>query len=398
MFLKYGVSADGQLVYINQIPRGRTELHCPYCNGLLLAKKGDIKEHHFAHAGETCRQVSRDPDAIALPVFDRFDLYLSAKDIEELRYMRNSNRAPTSHRGMQLVDRGLIKKNEFARNGRGQWELTNVGKIPFGDLSLMLFNDYQEARLAERHAEIEEAARLAHRQRRADFETLHIDLMLYRAQWRRVLSTSLYFLRIISPALPDLYKVGVTIRPISERVSEIKSDLLPVLGQIEIEVLGVWEHRGNVELYFKHRYELNQHQIDDLTEYFIFQDVKPVLRDLRRMKPKEMSSLEKEVLTGQPTSIERSIVEETTRRAAEEQRQAKRQAISQGMQAAKEAGQHVGRPKGGESDEEFFSKPHIAAVIQALDSGLSQRKAAKAAGVSLDTVIRVVQRRKQIQG
>jgi len=398
MFLQYGVSSDGQLVYINQVPRGQTGLHCPYCNGLLLAKKGAIKEYHFAHAGETCRQVSRDPNAIALPAFDKFDLSLRAKDYSALQYIRNTGFAPNGYTGVWLEEKGLAQFNRYSRGGKGQWELTNIGKIPFGDLSLSLFNDYQEARFAERHTEIEQAAQLAYSQHRADFDTLLTDLKLYRAQWRRVLSTSLYFLHIQSPSLPDLYKIGVTTRAIRDRVAEVKGDLLPLIGQVDITVLETWDHRGNVELYFKHRYSPQQHPLAPFTEYFIFPDVKPILRDLRRMKPKEFTPLEREVLDGLPTAIERQIAEENTLRITLEKRRARRQAIAQGMQVAREQGKHVGRPAGKETDEEFFSKPSIAAVIRALDAGLSQRQAAKEAGVSLNTVIRVVQRRKQAQG
>lgn len=39
--------------------------------------------------------------------------------------------------------------------------------------------------------------------------------------------------------------------------------------------------RGNVALSFKHRYYLEQRQLDSLTEYFAFADVRPVLQDLK---------------------------------------------------------------------------------------------------------------------
>ncbi|WP_445305243.1 MULTISPECIES: hypothetical protein [unclassified Microcoleus] len=37
--------------------RGKTNLACLYCGGGLTAKKGSVKEHHFAHTGETCKPV-----------------------------------------------------------------------------------------------------------------------------------------------------------------------------------------------------------------------------------------------------------------------------------------------------------------------------------------------------
>ena len=52
-WLRYGVNSESVLVVIEDVPSGKTELNCPYCGGSLTARKGRIKEHHFAHAEET---------------------------------------------------------------------------------------------------------------------------------------------------------------------------------------------------------------------------------------------------------------------------------------------------------------------------------------------------------
>jgi hypothetical protein len=49
MWLKYGVSQDNALVSIEDVPSGKTFLTCLYCGEGLTAKKGKVKEHHFAH-------------------------------------------------------------------------------------------------------------------------------------------------------------------------------------------------------------------------------------------------------------------------------------------------------------------------------------------------------------
>ncbi|MEP0809995.1 competence protein CoiA family protein [Coleofasciculus sp. FACHB-SPT9] len=49
--LKFGVSADNKLVNIVDVSSGKSDLVCPYCGVKLVAKKGQIKEHHFAHTG-----------------------------------------------------------------------------------------------------------------------------------------------------------------------------------------------------------------------------------------------------------------------------------------------------------------------------------------------------------
>jgi hypothetical protein len=64
----------------------------------------------------------------------------------------------------------------------------------------------------------------------------------------------------------------------SERITAHYSD-------VAVNLLGLWEHRGNVELYFKHRYQPFNYRIGNLTEYFAFPFVKAVLQDLYEMKP-----------------------------------------------------------------------------------------------------------------
>ncbi len=59
MWLKYGVSTDNALVAVEDVPSGKTFLTCLYCGGGLTAKKGKVKEHHFAHATETCYPVAK---------------------------------------------------------------------------------------------------------------------------------------------------------------------------------------------------------------------------------------------------------------------------------------------------------------------------------------------------
>ncbi|MHC5720188.1 MAG: GIY-YIG nuclease family protein, partial [Nostoc sp.] len=102
----------------------------------------------------------------------------------------------------------------------------------------------------------------------------------------RILSSSLYFLEI-QTNIGIIYKIGVTQRPVIKRVAEVKIDLLVHYSSAAIKILGTWEHRGNVELYFKHRYQGFNYPIRSLTEYYKFntEDVKIVLCDLQQMQP-----------------------------------------------------------------------------------------------------------------
>lgn len=48
---------DGNLVHISEVARGlKCACKCPSCDSTLIARKGEIREHHFAHpAGVECR-------------------------------------------------------------------------------------------------------------------------------------------------------------------------------------------------------------------------------------------------------------------------------------------------------------------------------------------------------
>lgn len=57
MWLKFGVNSDRELVTIKEVTSGLTNLVCPFCDSLLTAKKGKIKQHHFAHSVITTKQL-----------------------------------------------------------------------------------------------------------------------------------------------------------------------------------------------------------------------------------------------------------------------------------------------------------------------------------------------------
>lgn len=51
--LVYALKA-GVLTHITQVESGeKCDCYCPVCNGKLIARKGNIKRHHFAHKGDT---------------------------------------------------------------------------------------------------------------------------------------------------------------------------------------------------------------------------------------------------------------------------------------------------------------------------------------------------------
>ena len=76
----------------------------------------------------------------------------------------------------------------------------------------------------------------------------------------------------------------------------MQRDVRSHYSDVVVNLLGLWEHRGNVELYFKHRYQPFNYRIGKLTEYFVFPDVKAILNDLYEMEPKLLSEIEVDVL------------------------------------------------------------------------------------------------------
>lgn len=380
MFLEYGVNEHGELISVDAVARGRTALKCPYCNAPLLAKKGLIKQHHLAHDGETCAAATS--DNASLPAYDQFDLHIPAKVLADLkRFTRDDDYGV---RYWKLREYDLI-----APNYKGNFELTKKGKIPLGQLSLSLFIQYQDAAFMERHEVLEAEARRLKQSPYADtpgFQSALTDLRLYRAQWRRLLTCTLYFIEVSHTSKEwgaPFYKIGVTTRDIAARCAEIEQDLRPHIGPVTLKVLDLWPHRGSIEFYFKHRYQKHQRRLGPLTEYFLFKDIRPVLSyDLRRMPDKALTPFEIDIVSGRGAAIEQEIEAD----AIEARRRA---AIVKGMKRAQTRGHAIGRPRGLEDVAAFLAKDTTQAAIAALNAGLSIREAARVTNLSTATIQKV---------
>ncbi|GAX45879.1 hypothetical protein NIES4075_69000 [Tolypothrix sp. NIES-4075] len=306
MWLKYGIDKAGTLVNIEDVNRGKTLLKCPYCNCRLTAKKGNRKEHHFAHTEETCHPVAKREFPV-LPLYDNFNIHLSGKDLGQLKllwkeYGLNSYAISYELIPSNLIKAGLLQKNVYLTPPG--YEFTPFGKIPVGALEFALFNEVQEPLLLKKLLKLELAFNHALYKNAPDLPHRLTDLKLYRAQLKRILSCTLYFLEIQTNK-GTLYKIGVTERSVEERVTEVKKDLLAHYQSVTIKVLKTWSHRANVELYFKHRYRDFNYLIGSLTEYYKFntEDAVFVMRDLQEMKIKVLSPVEIDILEDKPNSI-----------------------------------------------------------------------------------------------
>lgn len=299
MWLKFGISAAGELVPVEEAARGKTKLTCLYCGGALTARKGRVKEHHFAHTAETCNPVVQRIKTKAfpsLPLYDNFLIQLKGEELERLKilwreYGRQRKLIPKDLTEFRWVMKGLMQRE------RDFCQFTNLGRIPVGGLPLALFNQVQEPMLLSELDKLERSANIAIAAGLSSADERRADLEIYRAQLRRILLNSLYFLEVRADG-QIFHKIGITTRPIEQRISEVERDMRSHFPEVAIALLGVWPHRENVELYFKHRYQRYNVRISSLTEYFRFPKVQPVLRDLQRMAPKVLNAVEWEVLGG----------------------------------------------------------------------------------------------------
>ncbi len=294
MWLKFGVAPDGNLAGIDEVARGKTNLACLYCGGGLTAKKGNVKEHHFAHTEKTCKPVSQRIKTKAfpsLPLYEHFNIELKGEELEQLKVLWKEYGAQNRPIPKDLVSFRWELKGLVESEGDRLYQFTNLGKIPVGALPLALFNQVQEPLLLSELSKLENSAAVAGAAGLSCADERRADLLIYRAQLRRILINSLYFLEVKADG-NIFYKIGITTRPIEQRIAEVQRDVRSHFSDAVVNLLGLWEHRGNVELYFKHRYQPFNYRIGKLTEYFVFPNVKAVLNDLYGMKPKLMSAVE----------------------------------------------------------------------------------------------------------
>lgn len=309
LFLNYGLNANNDLIYIEEVSRGVTNLRCPYCGGQLMARKGDVLVHHFAHIGETCRQVqSSIRKQIYVPVYDKFDLGLSNEEIGFLEEVYQQ------YGGLQfMIDldslerRGFIKLNDYltSRVRYRVWECTPQGKIAIGMATLQKFSEIQQEIQQARYKKLASNIAYIAKQKLSTQDAIG-DFRIYRAQLRRIYTASLYFLEV-KHSEGTLYKIGITSRDISARIEEIHHDLTPHLTDIKIKPLRVLRNQGSVEFYFKYRYREHQYKLGSLTEYFQFEDRRKVLSDLSRLGDHKLDDWLNDILSNQ-SDIEHSIL------------------------------------------------------------------------------------------
>lgn len=388
IFLEYGIDRHGDIIHIDSAKSGITDLSCPYCKGILIAKKGDILRHHFAHNGDSCRYIGDRPktksgsgkygNRFEIPYHDRFDLGLSPLEVSYLHYLAGMEEWQDYSKVSidRLESNGFLHYNSFIWNG-GDYELTQLGKIPVGKATLRSFADIQIEKQIEKLLYLEETLKHAW-ESQANYEIALADLRIYRAQLKSIYNSQLYFIEI-SDGEDVFYKIGSTSRSFDVLMSETR-ETLKQHSKLEIKLLRQLKHRAGVEPYFRHRYKAFQHIINDI-EYFKF-DRKPVLSDLTRLNDYQIEhQVLAEIVAGELSPTE-SIIIEYHRKIQHVE------ATRAGMEAAKKAGIHVGRPSGSvEKREKFLNK--YGGVVDLLSQGLSLREVSRTTSIAINTVRKV---------
>ena len=376
IWLNYGVDANNKLISIEDVASGKTNLICPYCGRTLIAKKGKIKEHHFAHDGETCNLIiKREPrDIPRLPLYDAFNIFLTGKELGQLKKLWHRHKSHEN--GIDRLEilpaftrENLVEQSQNfnAATGRKSYQFTKLGQIPVGTLPLSAFNCVQEPLIEQKLAHLE-AAIFDNSGSVLPFEELRVrltDLRIYVAQMRKILLSSLYYLKVLADG-KILYKIGITTRPMAKRVAEIYQDLTSHYKAIEIEVLGTWASRSNVERYFKYRYCEFNYPIGTLTEYFKFPNPQLVERDLHQMEAKVRSSLEQDIVDGKQDDFLTALLTDIQMATT----------VSDCLESSLR--------------QRFLTQPSSQRIIAALHQGANLRDAAAKASVSVEVARKVL--------
>ena len=289
---------ERHLVSIEEVDSGRSELVCPYCNAPLIARKGHINQHHFAHEGETCRE-SKAGVAMSIPLYDEIatlpgllasDLRMLTHTLKRDQLNQSQFRGPYRDAFDRLVDAELIEpvpEGQRWVNNVGSHVYTRVGKqyanAGKNRLSLSSFDRLQQDAIGRKLLWLKTLAPLG--------GSSLVDYELYLLHLGKLMQQSLYFLDVTiqetARSRPkSLNKIGMTHRSIDERLTEIQAELDRYCHHAEAEVIVVLPGKGRVELYFKRKHRRQQYRIGPLTEYFEFARRSPVdaLRTLKKVK------------------------------------------------------------------------------------------------------------------
>lgn len=268
MLLPYGKKL-GKFTHISEVPSGRTDLRCPYCGSALLAKKGKQNAHHFAHVGKSCMSTG---SAALLDLGRKLPTQLSIVEYAQRKLQRIAQqKVKLQKRSDFLTCQDINNKKhiktlvDYLRAHQMEQQAKAVivyikyefEAIPSLDTLPTSFSPHLKA-VAAYHATKQKLAEA------------NVKLELYAQELEWFHRFQLYFLEIRTGAYSIFYKIGLTARDLSERLKEIKKDLVQ-FQQVEIRVLHQLSGVAFLETFFKQKYQHKRYQLGQHTEYFVFE-------------------------------------------------------------------------------------------------------------------------------
>ena len=176
-FLKYGLSKEpGALVSVEEVLRGlKCDCICPECKSLLIARQGDKKQWHFAHANNAecagapmtalhllAQQIIQDEKQIMLPPY-KGRYYKPSKQLIQFEKVFLEQRIPIENRYIQpdcigrITDKGIphdllieiLVTHEVDEKKKNDIKALNLACIEI-DLSDLIDTDYTSKIIKER--------------------------------------------------------------------------------------------------------------------------------------------------------------------------------------------------------------------------------------------------------
>lgn len=323
MLLPYG-KKDGHLIHISEVDRGKTKLVCPYCQQLLIAKKGKKIAHHFAHEGKSCLSSTADffglknnlPTHLSLLQYtqkkfnettqqigklQKAKVYLNRQSDWQKQQIRNLVNQLSSYQedSFKTVRKQIIQfcKEEFSTSI--DWSLlhsehfliyTNgIKEIKYPQISPSIHQDFYPKSFKGAVAALERYHSTQHQL----IET-NEKLRLFQSDWTWFKQFKLYFLRINTGTYSTFYKIGLTSRDIAIRIKEIERDLASIFQSPSIEVLFQTESVAFLEHFFKQKYQSHRYHLEQFTEYFYFEpyELEQLLSVFKKVKMYKMDATE----------------------------------------------------------------------------------------------------------
>ena len=317
MKLSYGIY-QGNLIHISEVDSGRTKIICPFCEQKLVAKKGKLKRHHFAHEGTGCQPyfsahlfalTGKLPTQWSISVYGEQKLKKIHHYFENLQnqYVSNEQKKEQWAELLPAIKTKLHSLDDTEIIAEGKEELiaqldrfVQQKIAPFPEFHLIrsakfgqeytdgsnncFFNQLE----ADRHEYFYPKSfqpyvdfLKKYHQNTYEFKEIGDKIRLFSKELAYFQKFELYFIEIKAD-YQTIYKIGLTSRPLSLRMKEIEKDLKNYFLKLELKPLFTASGFAFIENFFKLKYAANQFKIGQLTEYFSFSKatLQLILKDL----------------------------------------------------------------------------------------------------------------------